>query len=353
MMEKSLAALLLANLVLAGCMDAIVPSPLGKLPPVPTASLVADAETVPVGTVGQDAADDPAIWRNPVNPAASLIVGTDKKAGLYVYDLDGKVRSFLAEGALNNVDIREITVRGVQTILVAASVRNDPRNAMIGLYSLDPESAELTALGQYPAGPGEAYGFCLGQDRGGEIFAYLITKGGMVREHVLKFDPEKTMVTASREFQLGGQAEGCVVDDRTGRLYVGEEESAIWLFDLNEDDFQPLRFANVDGRELVGDVEGLAIAPDGASSGYLVASSQGDNAYVLYDLLTGKFVYRFRLTDGAIDGTSETDGIEVITGSFGTDYPGGLMVVQDGSNERRTQNFKLISWQKVLTSMAD
>ena len=36
--------------------------------------------------------NDPAIWRNVQNPAASLIVGTDKKAGLYVYGMDGKVR---------------------------------------------------------------------------------------------------------------------------------------------------------------------------------------------------------------------------------------------------------------------
>ncbi|MEO0441963.1 MAG: phytase, partial [Pseudomonadota bacterium] len=184
------------------------------------------------------------------------------------------------------------------------------------------------------------------------VFAYLVTKGGLVREHVLNFDSDAPTITSSREYQLAGQAEGCVVDDRTGRLYVGEEEAAIWLFDLNGDGFQPQRFANVNGRELVGDVEGLAIAPDGANGGYLVASSQGDNAYALYDLLTGRFVFRFRLVDGAVDGTSETDGIEVISGSFGPDYPGGLMVVQDGSNEGRTQNFKLISWQKVLNAVA-
>ncbi|MEL6875812.1 MAG: phytase, partial [Pseudomonadota bacterium] len=152
MMEKSLLALLVANLTLLGCMEAGAPSTLGSGPPVPTAGFVADAETVPVGTVNQDAADDPAIWRNSADPQKSLIVGTDKKAGLYVYDLSGEVKSFLAEGALNNVDIREVNVRGVQTILVAASVRNDPRNAMIGLYALDPASAELAALGQYPAG---------------------------------------------------------------------------------------------------------------------------------------------------------------------------------------------------------
>ena len=49
-----------------------------------TAMVQATAETEPVGTTHQDAADDPAIWRNAANPAASLIVATDKKAGLHV-----------------------------------------------------------------------------------------------------------------------------------------------------------------------------------------------------------------------------------------------------------------------------
>src|SRR3546814_8619832 len=44
----------------------------------------ARVETVPVKSPG-DAADDPAIWANPDDPAASLIVATDKKAGLYLY----------------------------------------------------------------------------------------------------------------------------------------------------------------------------------------------------------------------------------------------------------------------------
>jgi 3-phytase len=37
-----------------------------------------------------DAADDPAIWVHPVDPALSLVLGTDKKGGLNVFDLEGK-----------------------------------------------------------------------------------------------------------------------------------------------------------------------------------------------------------------------------------------------------------------------
>ncbi|MEP2988494.1 MAG: phytase [Parasphingorhabdus sp.] len=321
-------------------------------PTVPTISLTADAETVPVGTVNQDAADDPAIWRNANKPSASLIIGTDKKAGLYVYGLDGSKKSFLPEGQLNNVDLREVMIGGKKTILVGASVRNDRMNAHIGLYRLDPETAQLSVIGKYPAGPGEAYGFCFGQDAGGEAFAYMIEKTGHVREIEMSFEGGRPKTRVTREYKLATQPEGCVVDDRTGRLYVGEENNAIWMFDLNDDAFTPRRFANVNGRELVADVEGLALAPEGDAGGSLVASSQGDNSYVLYDLLSGEYVNRFQFIDGSIDGTSETDGIEVKLGDFGPNYPEGLMVVQDGANEGNTQNFKLISWKKIADAVA-
>ena len=52
----------------------------------PTFGVTPNAETPPVVT-GDDAADDPAIWVNRANPALSLIFGTDKKSGIYVYDL--------------------------------------------------------------------------------------------------------------------------------------------------------------------------------------------------------------------------------------------------------------------------
>lgn len=346
-MKNILSPLLLSSLVLSGCA-----TPSGPVNSVPTLELTADAETIPVGTVNRDAADDPAIWRNAKDPAKSLIIGTDKRAGLYVYDLDGRKKSFLPEGQLNNVDLREIMINGKMAVLVGASVRNDPNNAQIGLYRLNPQTAELEPIGNYPAGPGEAYGFCFGQDSGGETFAYMIEKSGFVREITLAFGAAKPSARITREYKLASQPEGCVVDDRTGRLYVGEENAAIWLFDLNTDDFEPQRFANVNGQELVADVEGLALAPEGNVGGYLVASSQGDNAYVLYHLVTGAYINRFRLIDGAVDGTSETDGIEVILGDFGPKYPDGLMVVQDGENDGGTQNFKLISWSKIRDAIA-
>jgi myo-inositol-hexaphosphate 3-phosphohydrolase len=95
----------------------------------------------------------------------------------------------------------------------------------------------------------------------------------------------------------------------------------------------------------------LALAPDDAKGGYLIASSQGDNAYVLYRLDNGRFAGRFRLSGGAIDGTQETDGIEVMLGDFGPNFPGGLLVAQDSDNSPDTQNFKYAAWVDVLQGL--
>ncbi len=38
----------------------------------------------------------------------TLIFGTDKKSGLYVYSIDGKELAYRKFGNINNVDVREI-----------------------------------------------------------------------------------------------------------------------------------------------------------------------------------------------------------------------------------------------------
>src|SRR5690606_39134089 len=50
-----------------------------------------------------DAADDPAIWVHPDDPEKSLVIGTDKKLGLYVFDLEGRTLQTVPDGRMNNV----------------------------------------------------------------------------------------------------------------------------------------------------------------------------------------------------------------------------------------------------------
>ena len=66
-------------------------------------------------------ADDPAIWVNPSDPAASLVLGTDKYNGLHVFDLKGAEVAFFNDGSVNNVDLRPFTLQGRPVWLASAT----------------------------------------------------------------------------------------------------------------------------------------------------------------------------------------------------------------------------------------
>lgn len=309
-------------------------------PAVKTATVTAEGETVAVKSSG-DAADDPAIWRNAAEPAASLIVGTDKQTGLYVYGLDGKVRHFLDAGRVNNVDLVEIPAG----VIVAASDRSDEANAHIALFRLDTAQARLEPLGRVPAGTGEAYGMCLWATRRA-LTAFIVMKDGTIRQ--MEIDAARPAGRIVRTLKVDTQSEGCVVDPRTARLYVAEEDVGIWRFDARATgDNRPTKIAGLDNSRLFADVEGLAVAMEGAGEvGFLVASSQGDNAYAIWSLSDERFVGRFRIVADRFGSTEQTDGIAIVTGSLGPRFPEGLMVAQDGDNHP-AQNFKFVSWQQV------
>lgn len=338
-MRRSVVAVLF-SLLSVGTAGCCAGTPGARDPAVPTASVQARGETQAVATANADAADDPAIWRNPANPSASLIIGTDKKAGLYVYDLQGRQRSFIDAGRVNNVDLRDMGEAG---IIVAASDRSDRLNASIALFRLNPATATLTVLGKVPAGPGEAYGICLYRE-GRALFAFNVIKDGTIRQIALdvKAVPAGRIV---RTLKLNSQAEGCVADERTHRLYVTEEDVGVWRFDASpHGNANSARIGTTDGVRIVADAEGVALAPQGPSDGgYLIVSSQGDNAYAVYRLSDDRFVGRFRIGAGSVGATEETDGIEVVSGDFGDGYPGGLFIAQDGQNAPAAQNFKLVA----------
>lgn len=319
------------------------------VPSTPAASVKARGETAAVGTANADAADDPAIWRNPANPAASLIVGTDKKAGLHVYDLDGRDRFFIDAGRVNNVDLKDMGAAG---IIVAASDRNDPRNARLALFRLDPATAKLAALGSVPVGAGEAYGLCLYR-AGGTLYAFNVIKDGTIRQLELDLTGPAPAGKVVREMKLATQSEGCVADERTHRLYVAEEDVGLWRFDARPGGSKAaVAMARADGVQIVADTEGVTLAPEGkGNGGYLIVSSQGDHAYAVYRLSDDSYVGRFRIAAGSIGATEETDGIDFAAGDFGPTYPGGLFVAQDGYNPPKPQNFKFAAWADIKAAL--
>lgn len=314
-----------------------------------TATVTAILETEPVQSPG-DAADDPAIWVHPSNASKSLILGTDKRAGLDVYGLDGNRRQHLAIGRLNNVDLRQRVNWGGSLMDVA--VASNRSNQCIEIFLVDHESGHVThsIADRVPLAHAEPYGICMFHDPSAEaIYAFVNYKNGKYEQFALVPNGNSQLV---REFQIESQPEGCVVDDRSGVIFIGEEERGVWKASAYpSSDFEPALIATLRAG-LRADVEGLALI-DSESGQYLIVSSQGNSSYVIYSG-AGKHerIGRFRIVrnqERGIDGASETDGIAAIGNPFGNLFPYGLLVVQDDKNTHPNarQNFKLVSWRDV------
>lgn len=335
-----LSALVTTLVVVTGC-SMVHPDQRSYADSYSVNTLTAVAETLAVES-NDDAADDPAIWVHPTKPGQSLILGTDKRAGIGVYRLDGSLVQFLEMGQPNNIDVRQQVIVDGKTIDVAAFTNRS--NDSVGFASVS--ATGLTDLGSYQVGY-EPYGFCLGS-KGDELHAFVTYKSGAIEAYAVR-SIEPVRIEKVGSYKFATQLEGCVYDDHDNTLFVGEEARGIWGFERWTTEFQPPRLIDEVGSStgIVADVEGLALYQDASSSNnFLIVSSQGNDSYAVYDRDSDyRFVSRFRVvTDVNIDGAQETDGIEATARYLGPNYPNGVFVVQDGYNsgDSTRQNFKFV-----------
>lgn len=304
-------------------------------------SVGAAAETDPVPH-GGDAADDPAIWVNTVDPGSSLVIGTDKQdgGGLALYDLSGRQVAYYAHGAMNNVDIRS-------DIVVAGNESNNSiaiyRVAGGGLVS----AASRTLTPEI-----EIYGSCLYRSpASGALYVFLTSKNGEIEQwQLVDAGAGKLDAKLVRSLSLDSQTEGCVADDEFKSVYFAEEAVGIWRFGAEPNAGESGALIDTTGGgHLAADIEGLAVTALPGGGGFLFASSQGRNEYTVYTRTDNAYLATFSIGDaGGIDGTSDTDGIDVTTASLGDAFPAGLFVAQDSKNPGSNQNFKLVSLDAIL-----
>lgn len=318
------------------------------------ARALASAETEPVPHSG-DAADDVAIWVHPLDATQSTVIGTDKDGGIAVYDLAGRQLQYRPDGELNNVDARNRFPLGGE--LVDIVVAGNRTTNSIAIYRVDPTTRMLDDVAARTVSVGVGvYGSCLYRSAAtGKVFFIVIAKDGRAEQWEL-FDNGLSRVDAARvrSFDVGTQSEGCVADDELGYLYIAEEQIGIWRFSAEPDaadDRIPVDTSAANGH-LAQDVEGLAIYNAGGGDGYLIASSQGRNEFVLYQRDDpNNYVGTFRVVAGnGIDGVTGSDGIDVVSVNLGGAFSSGLFVVQDDRNDGGNQNFKLIAWRDVASA---
>jgi len=336
--------------------------------------------------------DDPAIWVHPTDPSKSLVITTEKNTGIIVYDLAGvEVQAITPEGVrYNNVDLVYGFPLGGEAVDLA--VASDRGNDTLAIFAIDPDTGELTDV-TVPALADPAFSV-FGEDDGEQTAYGLATYTSLVDGtdyvFVTQRDGDKVAQLKLTDDGAGGvtaevvrllqlpvptgdsedsQAEGMVVDRELGLLYVAlEGETGIVRFSAEPaggDAFTVVQ--PVGASYLTPDIEGLTIyyGPDG--TGYLLASSQGDHTFAVFaregtnDYL-GSFVVG---PEGGIDSAEESDGADVVNVPLGPDFPFGLLVVQDGSNEDQVvfqepdgdeiqnfnANFKYVPWQNVAAAL--
>ena len=352
-------------------------------------------ETPPIETRG-DAADDPAIWVNKEFPALSIIFATDKRSGIYAYDLRGNQLTFSPAGKINNVDLRTLkldyatdngvvkkdytflfgTNRSLNTIDlwiffdegINKSMRNRA-NLRYSKFSIN-EKPDFRIKSE-----SNIYGICAGVHPKYGLIAFVTEdQGPNVEVYYLAANGLELLATLDN----GGESEGCVFDDENLTLFISEENLRGNLkahkfdkdFNLTGEPFL------IDSREanIVGDPEGVTVYKTDQSKGFIILSSQGDSKFNIYNRQQPyEFIKSFKISSTKdIDGVSDTDGIDAVSVNLNcnfdfesstddnskrrveeeeennefwlnvlaednlkdkcNDYPNGILVVQDGYN---------------------
>jgi len=329
--------------LIAGCASA---------PPVIAgqASIMASIETAPAGSRG-DAADDPALWLNPSDAAKSLILGTNKQEGLVVFDLDGAEVQRLPIGLINNVDVRQSSDRSHDVAIAS----NDQVNA-ISVFLIDRANGHVSHRGDIPTGMAEPYGICMGRENGIDM-AGVTYKDGTVQIWAIAASADVLSGSLRKTVKLATQLEGCVFDETQGLMFVGEENHGLWKLAYHDSAPAPELIDVVGGEAgLVADIEGISLWRGKDGAGWIVASAQSDNRFVVFNRKAphtspGSFSIDENAALG-IDAVTHTDGLDVFSGAL-PGFPRGVLIVQDDGNPKSgvDQNFKIVNWADVEAAL--
>ncbi len=305
-------------------------------------------------------ADDPAIWVHPINPAKSVIIGTDKEGngGLHVWDMDGKQIQYVPLGNPNNVDVRYGMLVGGQLIDIAVTnLRSNPKQIKVfKINSTDGTLTDVTTNGGILTPQlADPYGICLyKRPSDGAMFVIESTQSGAnknnLHQYLLQDDGagkvKGNYVRAIGNGVIKAYVEGLVVDDELGYVYASDEPNAIRKFYADPargDNNQIVAFAINDG--ISGDREGLGIYKCPGGTGYLVASSQGNSTVKIYrrEGEAGDPHKHTLLTTIKTNGSTETDGLDITNLPTSANFPKGFLIKHNAPGKQ----FILYAWEDI------
>lgn len=363
---------------------------------VPTVKAQAESAPIPAGFGDSD---DAAIWLNPKDPEKSLILGTSKydedgMGGLGIYSLDGREKQFFSGSKLNSVDL-----------LGDLAVASNRSEKALDFYQVKDGRVVFLSRTELFDAAGEAfepYGLCLRKGKAGGVHIYLPTKSGTLFHYIApragevrlrdtlhfpdfvsKEEDERIRSYVTKETLAEGEEEeleenlkerfileGCVFDEKTQKLYVGMENLGVFSIDLKKKPAKPELVIPVQGSwtdietwqkhgkpRVTDDIEGLDILHAEEES-YLIFSSQGISEFSVFELESMAWRGNFKVSFGAADEVTLTDGLALKAGYFGKNFPNGLLIVHDDENteddgSQVPANYKFVSLEDVWKLIPD
>lgn len=320
-----------------------------------------DVETTPIhAAASDDSADDPAFWYNQTNPDSSVVYGSNKKGGIYAYSLMGNTIAYYPFGKVNNIDVRQGWVCNGDTLDVLGATNRTSHS--LDLYKIDSVGG-LNPLMPNPFfvdyGIDDVYGQCMYMPTDTTLFAVANGKNGVVYLYKVSKEQGRFVLSKADSAHFDTQIEGMVADDQNQILYVAEEETGIWAVSLSNHTKTLILESSAEANPTIAyDIEGITLYKKDSVSKFLIASIQGGFNYAVFEAHPPyAYMGSFKVDDTPqIDGTEETDGIDIYSNAIGTTFPHGLFMAQDGYNYEGdsliSQNFKFVALEKIVKLFA-
>lgn len=309
-------------------------------------------------TVAHDT-DDPAVWINPADPAASLIVGTDKDqdGGLYVFDLHGKLQKNKTVRGLkrpDNVDIEYgFVLKGKKTDIAVTTERFTHK---LRIYSL-PDMLPIDGggievfTGEKGVNERDLMGIALYKANSGNIYAITGRKSGptdgtYLWQYLLE-DNGKGRVKARLVRKFGAysglkEIESIAVDDELGYVYYSDEGKGVrkYYADPEKGNKELALFATTGFTE---DHEGISIYQLTDTTGYIVVSDQGANCFQIFPREgDAKDPNNHPLLKKIKVSANKSDGSEMVSVPLNTDFTKGLFIAMSDD-----KTFHLYRWEDI------
>ena len=344
-------------------------------------------ETTPMNPSGGDPADDVAVWLHPTDRTKSIIFGTNKNhdgaGGLYAFNVDGSrantagswdASNWFSQGDwVNEVDIAynyHPTPTKTWDIIASANRLGD----RVDFYRVDTDTngdfSALTFVGNINTGAlggDQPYGTAMFYSRDSDKYYVVVSsKNGMVAQYELLYATGGGWIYATDPVwsaQIGGgdrpEIEGITADHEREVVYISAETDAIYRYQTVNGIIQNAGRVTVDttAGNIRTDIEGLAIYYASDGTGYLIASDQSRDQFIVYDrgwsgTDPNDYIMTFKVgpnVSAGIDVTTQSDGIDVVNVNLGGDFTQGMFIVHDAQGNTPS-NYKFVPWEDVAVA---